>query len=183
YPRDYLHPGVLVSGALHRLGLGIAASYIVWKPAAVASLFAGALLYARRFLPKRRDRRLALVLALFTVCPLAPLVGWSHAGGPARKLQFDFITNEMWPGNYLWGYLFTALAVALVPLGLLAYERGRRDGAPRMLVLAGLAGLFSSWFQPWQGATLAAVIVAGELLCRRRALDAARDLAVPLAAT
>jgi hypothetical protein len=183
YPRDYLHPGVLVSGLLHRLGLGLAASYMVWKPVAVAALFAAALLYARRFLPERRDRRLALVLALFTVSPLSPLVGWSHIGGPGRKLQFDFLTNEMWPGNYLWGYLFTALAVALVPLGLLAYERGRGGGPQRMLVLAGLAGLFSAWFQPWQGATFAAVIVAGELLCRRRPLDAARDLAVPLVAT
>jgi hypothetical protein len=183
YPRDYLHPGVLVSGLLHRLGLGLAASYLVWKPVAVAALFAGSLLYVRRFLALRRDRLIALVLGLFTVSPLAPLVGWSHAGGPGRKLQFDFITNEMWPGNYLWGYLFTALAVALVPLGLLAYERGRRGGPPRMLALAGLAGLFSAWLQPWQGATFATVAVAGELLCRRRVLDAARDLAVPLAAT
>ena len=56
--------------------------------------------------------------------PLAPLVGWSHAGGPGRKLQFDFLTNEMWPGNYLWGYLFSALAVAMLPLGLLACAVG-----------------------------------------------------------
>ncbi|MFL5887105.1 MAG: hypothetical protein ACJ77M_18705, partial [Thermoleophilaceae bacterium] len=165
YPHDYVHPGVVVSGLLHRLGLGLAASYMAWKPVAVVALFASALLYVQRFLPERRDRRLALVLALFTVSPLAPLVGWSHAGGPGRKLQFDFITNEMWPGNYLWGYLFTALAVALVPLGLLGYERGRRGGAPRMLAWAGLAGLFAAWLQPWQGATFAAVIVAGELLC------------------
>jgi hypothetical protein len=183
YPRDYLHPGVLVSGALHRLGLGLAASYMAWKPVAVVALFAASLLYVRRFLPPGRDRRVALVLALFAVSPLAPLVGWSHAGGPGRKLQFDFLTNEMWPGNYLWGYLFTALAVALLPLGLLAYERGRHGGSQRMLAWAGLAGLFSAWLQPWQGATFASVIVAAELLCRRRILDAARDLAVPLVAT
>ena len=183
YPRDYVHPGVLVSGVLHRLGLGLVASYMVWKPVAVVALFAGALLYVRRFLTERRDRRLALVLALFAVCPLAPLVGWSHAGGPGRKLQFDFLTNEMWPGNYLWGYLFTAIAVALVPLGLLAYERGRAGGPPRMLAWAALAGLLSAWLQPWQGATFAAVLVAGELLCRRRVAEAARDLVVPLAGT
>src|SRR5205085_4362615 len=135
-------------------------------PVAVVSLFAGSLLYVRRFLARPRDRRLALVLALFTVSPLAPLVGWSHIGGPGRKLQFDFITNEMWPGNWLWGYLFTALAVALVPLGLLAYERGRAGGPQRMLVWGALAGLVSAWFQPWQGVTLAAVLVGGELLCR-----------------
>ena len=29
----------------------------------------------------------------------------------------------MWSGQYLWGYLMTAIAVALMPLVLLAHER------------------------------------------------------------
>jgi hypothetical protein len=183
YPRDYVHPGVVVSGLLHRLGLGLAASYMAWKPVAVAALFAAALLYARRFLPQRRDRRLALVLALFAVSPVAPFVGWLLSS-PPHKLDFDFIANEMWTGNYLWGYLFTAIAVAMLPLGLLAYERGRRDGRRSMLAWAAVAGLVSAWFQPWQGATFAAVVVASELFSRRRALvAAAKDLILPLAAT
>ena len=119
-----MHPGVLISGLLNRLGLGLVASYAIWKPVACGALFAGALAYTRRFLPRRDDRRLALVLALFTVLPASALVGWSGIGGNATKYQFDFATNELWPGNYLWGYMFSAIAVGVMPLALLAYERG-----------------------------------------------------------
>jgi hypothetical protein len=64
------------------------------------------------------------------------------------------------------------VAVGLVPLGLLAYERGR-------LGWAAAAGLFSAWLQPWQGATFALVIVVAELMSRRRT----RDLVLPVGAT
>jgi hypothetical protein len=185
-PRAFLHPGVLVSGLLHRLGLGVTAAYMAWKPVAVVALFAAGVLWARRFLPRRDDRRLALVLALFATSPVAAFVGWTGLGDEQDKFRFDFLGNEMWPGNWLWGYLFTALAVALLPLGLLAYERAR-EGARRHVAWAALAGLFCAWFQPWQGATFALVLVAAEALARRHGdrplIRSARDLAVPLAAT
>lgn len=186
-PRSFLHPGVLVSGLLNRLGLGVVAAYMAWKPVAVVALFAAALAWTRRFFARRDDRRLALVLVLFTASPVAAFVGWSGAGDAHDKLSFDFLGNEMWSGNWLWGYLFTAIAVAMLPLALLAYERARGSGSTRALVGAAAAGLVCSWFQPWQGATLAIVLVAGEALARRH--DRAplgrsvRDLAVPLAAT
>jgi hypothetical protein len=138
-PASFLHPGVLVSGLLHRIGLGLTASYMAWKPVAVGALFAAALLYVRRFLDREGDRRLALVVALFAVSPSAVIVGWAGIGGDLRKFQFDFLANEMWPGNYLWGYLFTAISVAMLPLALLAYERGR-------LPWAAVAALVASWF-------------------------------------
>jgi hypothetical protein len=186
-PRDFLHPGVLISGLLHRLGLGLAASYLAWKPVAVVALFAGARLYVRRFLNRTDDRRLALVVALFAASPVAALVGWSGIGNAHQRFQFDFLGNEMWPGNYLWGYLFTAVAVALVPLGLLAYERGRSDGRRAMLACAAGAGLIASWFQPWQGATFALILVASELIAsareRHSSVRTLRTLVPPLAAT
>ena len=185
-PRTFLHPGVLVSGVLHRLGFGVTAAYMAWKPVAVAARFAAGVAWTRRFLARRDDRRLALVLALFTASPVAAFVGWSGLGDVQDKFRFDFLGNEMWPGNWLWGYLFTALAVALLPLGLLAYERAR-GGARRHLLWAAAAGLLCAWLQPWQGATFAIVLVAAEALARRyeeRPLArSARDLAVPLAAT
>jgi hypothetical protein len=214
-PSDFLHPGVLVSGLLHRAGLGVVAAYMAWKPVAVVALFAGALAWTRRLLDRTDDRRLALALALFAASPVAALVGWAGIGDAHRKFQFDFLGNEMWAGNWLWGYVFTALAVAMLPLGLLAYERGRTGGRRAMLGWAAAAGLAAAWLQPWQGATYVAVLVAAEAVCARRAVRgaaaeagssrrglrgasagagssrralrgavaAARDLALPLAAT
>ncbi|MEA2474628.1 MAG: hypothetical protein QOE06_2543 [Thermoleophilaceae bacterium] len=176
-PRSFLHPGVVISGLLHRAGLGVAASYLVWKPVAVGALFAAAVLYCRRFLYRPGDRRVALAIGLFGATPAAALAGWA---GARHSGDFDFLARELWVGNYLWGYLFTAVAVAMVPLGLLAYERGRDGGPRRALAGAAAAGLLASWLQPWQGATFALILVAGELLASRRLR---RELAAPLAAT
>jgi hypothetical protein len=91
----------------------------------------------------------------------------------------------MWAGTWLWGYMFTALAVAMIPLALLAYERGRGGGGGALLAWAAAAGVVCSWLQPWQGATLILILVVAEAVARRREqrplLDSARDLALPLA--
>jgi hypothetical protein len=184
-PRTFLHPGVLVSGLLNRLGLGVIAAYMAWKPVAVIALLAAAIGWTRRYLARRDDRRLALALVLFSTSPVAAFVGWSGVGDSEDKAGFDFLGNEMWSGNWLWGYLFTALAVAMLPLALLAYERAR-GGSRRHLLWAAAACLVCAWFQPWQGATLVIVLVGAEALARRREarplLHSARDLALPLAA-
>jgi hypothetical protein len=185
-PSSFVHPGVLVSGLLHQLGLGLVASYMVWKPVAVLALFAGALALCRRFLPRSGDRGVALVLGLFFASPIAALVGWTGLGGNDVKFDFDFISGELWAGTYLWGYLFTAVAVGVMPLGLLAYERGREGGGTGGLALAAGCGLLAAWLQPWQGATLILVLAGAEALSLRRGRSVAgavRDLAFPVAAT
>ncbi len=185
-PRSFVHPGVLISGLLNQLGLGVVAAYMVWKPVAVLALFAGALALCRRFLTRPGDRVVALVLALFFASPVAALVGWAGIGGEGTKFDLDFISGELWAGTYLWGYLFTAIAVGLMPLGLIAYERGRGGGTRRPLVLAAGCGLIAAWLQPWQGATLIVVLVAAELFSVRRGRSpggAAADLVLPVAAT
>ena len=185
-PRSFVHPGVLVSGLLHAAGFGVAAAYLAWKPLAVIALFAGALALARRFLPRRDDRRLAIVVALFFASPLAAFVGWAGIGSSRTKFDVDFVTGELWPGTYLWGYLFTALAVGLLALGVLAYERGRAGGGRGPLAVAAVCGLLTAWMQPWQGATFLAVIGITELICLRREprplAAVARDFALPVAA-
>jgi hypothetical protein len=192
-PRSFLHPGVLPAGLLHALGLGVAASYMAFKPLAIAALFAGALLCTRRFLARRDDRRLALVVALLACSPVAALVGWGHVGSQFTKFQFDLITGEPWTGSYLWGYLFTAIAVGVMPLGLLAYERGRPRPAGhepgeatwRWIAWAAAAGLIASWLQPWQGATFAGILIVTEALLwrARKRPPGLVPLAVVLAAT
>ena len=129
--RPFLHPGLLLSGLAWRLGAGPAVAYLLWKPVAVGILFAGTIALVRRFLARRDDRRLGLVLALFACSPVAAIVGWGGLGGPGDKLQVDFITGELWSGSYLWGYLFTAIAVGTLAAraaGLRA-RAGRRRGA------------------------------------------------------
>lgn len=184
--RTFLHPGLAISGLLNRLGLGLMASYAIWKPVAVVALFGGTLLWTRRFHERRDDRRLALVLCLFATTPVAALVGWGRLTTGFNKYQFDFLSNEMWAGTWLWGYMFTALAVAMIPLALLAYERGRAGGSRSRLAWAAAAGLACSWLQPWQGATLILVLLVGEAIAGRRErrplLASAADLAGPLAA-
>jgi hypothetical protein len=185
-PRSFLHPGLLVSGLLYRLGVSPAGAYLAWKPVAIASLFAGSLLLVRRALLRSDDRRLALVLALFACSPVAAIVGWGAIGDHGDKLSMDFVTGELWTGSYLWGYVFTAIAVGLLPLGLLSYERGREGGSRGALAVAAVAGLLCAWLQPWQGATFALILVAAEAVAVHRgrpARAAIADLAVPIAAT
>src|SRR3954452_18424682 len=151
-PRTFVHPGLLVSGALHALGLATIAAYLVWKPVAIASLWWGAVRWTERFLPAPRQRVAVVALALLFASPIAALVGWTGAGGESVKFSFDFLSGELSPGNYLWGYLFTAIAVGLLPLALLAYESGH-------LGRAAAWGLLAAWLQPWQGATLVLVVL------------------------
>jgi hypothetical protein len=185
-PRAFAHPGLFLSGVAYWLGAGPAVAYLLWKPVAVGVLFAGALLLVRRTLERTDDRRLALVVALFFCSPVAAVVGWGGLGSEADKLAVDFATGEMWTGSYLWGYLFTAIAVGVLPLALLAYERGRDGGSGRMLAVAAGGGLLCAWLQPWQGATYALVLVGAEVVALRRGRvvgGAVRDLVAPLLAT
>ena len=166
--RAFLHPGFAISGGLHALGLSVPVSYLVWKPVAIAVTFYGCVRYVRRLLPTTGARHTALILALFAVMPASWLVAWSDWGGNPRQYTFDFISGEMWSGQYLWGYLMTAIAVFLMPLVLLAHERGRTGWAAA-------GALLVCWLQPWQGATLA-LIVLGVAAWRRRV--GLRDLVV-----
>lgn len=185
-PHSFVHPGVVAAGLLHLAGLGLVASYAAFKPVAVLSLVAGAAAICRRFLARASDQALALVLALFFASPVAALVGWAAIGGQGTKYRFDFVSGELWSGTYLWGYVFTGIAVGLMPLALLAYERGRAGGGSRRwLAASAAAGLLSAWLQPWQGITLVLILAGAELVSVRRGhrvRDAVADLAGPVVA-
>src|SRR3954449_7539541 len=182
----FFHPGYFLSGMLAKAtGISYPLAYLLWKPVAVGVTFWGALLYVRRLLPAGPQRRVALVLVLFAVMPACAFVAWTHWGGRPRQYTFDFISGEMWSGQYLWGYLFTAVAVFLVPIVLLAAERWRDGrGSTRTLVLAALGALVVMWLQPWQGGTLVLIVVAVEAYrwLRRRERPAWGLAAVPAAA-
>lgn len=183
--RPFLHPGMLASAGLNRLlGLSIPLAYQAWKPVAVGLTFAGCLAYVRRLLPVGSQRRVALVLALFAVMPACAVVAWTGWGGKPREFTFDFIAGEMWTGQYLWGYLMTALGVFLMPFVLLGAERWRRGGSGAILAWSAAGALLVCWLQPWQGATVALIVVAVEAWRLWRAGERPRWglLAIPAAA-
>jgi hypothetical protein len=163
--RVFLHPGFLISGALHAAtGISVPLSYLLWKPVAVVLAFVATRRYARRLLPAGGQRRAALVLVLFAVMPASFIVAWTNWGGNPRQYTFDFISGEMATTQFMWGYLMTAIAVFLMPLVLLEVERWHADRRARTLVLAAGGALLVCWLQPWQGGTLAIVAVVVEAL-------------------
>ncbi|MFM9022132.1 MAG: hypothetical protein ACKOK7_00015, partial [Solirubrobacterales bacterium] len=180
-PHSFVHPGLLISGLVHRAGAGIVVAYQLWKPIAVAALFFGSFYFAGRFLVRERDRRTAVVLALFFATPVAAAVGWSVDPASQVKFDLDFIGGELWTGTYLWGYLFTAVGVGLMPLGLLAFERAQGGFGRKYLAAAALVGLAVSWLQPWQGATYLIILCVGVpvyVLSRRERLEEVMRAAV-----
>ena len=183
--RVFLHPGFLLSGLVGAVtGLSVPLSYLLWKPVAVGLLFWGVLRYVRRLLPPGGQRHAALLLAVFAVMPASAVVAWTGVGGKPRQYTFDFIAGELSSSQYLWGYLMTAIAVALMPLVLLAVEDWRQTRRTRTLALAALGSLLVCWLQPWQGGTLVLVLLATEALAWRRERErpAALVLVVPAAA-
>jgi hypothetical protein len=162
----FVHPGVLLSAGFHRLGASVAVSYALIKPLAIAALFFGVVPLVRKHVAERGDRRLALVLALFFCAPAAAIGGWVLQPWSPTKFQLDFAGGEVWVGSYLWGYVFTAIAVGLVPISLLLWEKARA-GNTRLLLVVAICALLTSWLQPWQGATLLALIGIAELIRMR----------------
>jgi hypothetical protein len=183
--RNFLHPGFLLSGLLHAAtGISIPLSYLLWKPFAVAITFVGTLFYIRRLVPSGGRRHSALILALFAVMPISAIAAWTGWGGKLRQYTFDFISGEMWSGQYLWGYLMTAIAVFLMPLVLLGVERWRETRRPWLLAPCAGATVLVCWLQPWQGVTLALIVVGVEAwrAWREGERPAWALLAIPVAA-
>jgi hypothetical protein len=179
----YLQPLFAITGWLYRLGVSLPVAYLLWKPVAIVALFLAAVAWARRFFADRLPARAAVVvLCLFLYTPLTALYSWTQLGGSPFRFQLYLLGNELLAADKLWGYVPSALGLALVPAALLAIERaldrdragagaarvhappgralarpGRapRHGArPRPLLLAAGAALLASWLHPWQGITL-----------------------------
>ena len=165
--RTFLHPGFLISGLVYRwTGLSLEASYaVIWKPFSVFVVFAGALLYARRLTHPVWPRRVALALALFAVPPWSGFMKWTDVVSKPTNFAFDFISGEMWTGQYLQGYAMTAIATFMVPLLLLLLERQRRNGYGPWLWVCAIGAMVVMWLQPWQGAELLLIVAMVELWC------------------
>jgi hypothetical protein len=165
-PADYLNPALIVSGLVERSGVTASTSYLLWTPVAVLLLFGAARAYCRRVLNATAQRRAALALALFYISPAAVLTAHPSWLPPLDRFFLPVVSKEMWAVLYLWGYPFTAIAVASLALCLLTYERDRTHR--RVRAWAPLLGLVCAWMQPWQGATVLGVLVVSEAVMWRR---------------
>jgi hypothetical protein len=132
----YLEPLFTITGALWRIGLSMQLAYLVWKPLAVVALLVAAVAWARRaFGDQVAARAAAVVLALFLYTPLTALFSWFKLGGGSFRFELYLLGSELLAANKLWGYVPSALALALVPTALLAVERAvdPQGGGPRAL--------------------------------------------------
>jgi hypothetical protein len=192
----FAHPMFTPSGLLWRLGVPLAVAYWIWKPVAVAVLFAGAVALAARLLPgERLTQGAAVALALFSFTPIAAVVGWAELGSAAGREDLVSSAWELFAAGSLWGYMPTAIAIGLMPAVVLSAERAldpRRRAAGRggrwYAAWGAAAGFAVSWLHPWQGVTMLLVLAGlavwpGGAQARRRLvlLVPAAGLAIPLA--
>ena len=120
----YLEPLFTITGALWQIGLSLQLAYLLWKPLAVIALFVAAVAWARRaFGDQLGPRTAAAVLAVFLYTPLAALFSWLQLGAGSFRFELYLLGSELLAANKLWGYVPSALALALVPVALLAVER------------------------------------------------------------
>jgi hypothetical protein len=153
-----LHPVGLAS-PLYLLGLSPALAYMAWKPIAVAVLFWGVWRWLARLLPGRGERALALSVALLFAPPVAAL--GARAFGDRDDAVLAFISGEVWPPGYLWGYPMTALALGLMAIAFLYAERALAAERPGRDAWLGAAAAFgASATHPWQGLILLGVLGA-----------------------
>ena len=155
-PHDYFQPVIVVSAALHALGVASWLALLLWKPIAVAAAFFGVRAYIRRTLPGQFDRRVALVLALF-------FATWAAVG-------------DEWMPFWTWGYPFGLLAIAAMAAALVSYDRARVER--RFSWVPAVLGWVASFTHPWQGEVLILIVIGAELVTFRRG-DGLRRLTLP----
>jgi hypothetical protein len=188
----YLQPLFAITGGLYRLGLSLPLAYLLWKPVGILALGLAAVAWARRFFGDQLAARAAVVtISLFLCTPLAALYSWTQWASGSFRFSLYLLGDELLAADKLWGYVPSALGLALVPVALLATERAlepdrgpagaavrmrRRQVAVRPLILAALAALAASWLHPWQGITLGLIFVGLAVL---RRLHGWAALAVP----
>ena len=170
----YLEPLFTVTGLLWKLGLSLPLAYEVWKPVAAVLLVLAAVAWARRAFPDQfRPRAATAVLTLFLYTPLVALYSWTGMGSNSLRFQLYLLGDELLGASKLWGYVPSAIGLALVPVALLSAERAldpyrgaqpghralRRRLDRRALIASTLAALGAAWLHPWQGITLILIFV------------------------
>ncbi|MEI7889797.1 MAG: hypothetical protein WCI34_05760 [Actinomycetes bacterium] len=160
----FFHPGFLISGLLNRAGVDVVLSYQLWKLLAIPLVVAAFAAHVRELLPKGGARTAALALALFGLSPAGAIWSWNRLVGGFRG-QLEFAAGEVFAPSWMWGYMMTGIAVALMVIGLLLAQRATRpDSAAVTGVLLCVTAFLCSWLQPWQGAELIGAVLICDLV-------------------
>ena len=180
----YLEPIFAIVGGLHRIGLSLPLAYQLFKPVAIIALLLAAVAWARRLFADQLGARAATVtLSLFLYTPLAALYSWTQMGAGSFRFSLYLLADELLGASKLWGYVPSAIGLALVPTALLATERSLTPSpgtsGTRPMVVAAVAALVACWLHPWQGITLVVIFIGLTILQRGRQWFA---LAVPAVA-
>lgn len=181
-PRVYLNPVIVLSGALHRLGVGAATSYLLWLPAATVTLVLGYWALIRRALADRGAQVAALVLALFYLSPLSPLLDWGQIIDRVRADHLIRVSGHTAAYWQTWGHLVAALGLGLAGLfaaGLVRLADNGEEARPQLVAAVAVTGLLAAWLYPWVGIALLAVVAACAV--RRWRPDLCVILAIALA--
>jgi hypothetical protein len=164
-PADYFQPAVVISGGLTALGMAPWLALMLWKPVAVGAAFFAVRAYARRSLERHWARRAALVLALFF--------------GSFSIVYGSFgVVGDLFAGFLSWGYTFGLIAVAVMLVALLAYDRRRT--ADRLSWAPGLLGALAASLHPWQGELLILIVIGAEVVIWRTGARPPRHRALPI---
>ena len=159
-PHLFLHPMWIVSGAIWKLGASLQLAFLLWKPVAAITLFAGFAAYVRRHLPESAGARAAaLAGALFYFSPAAVVTDWGGVFDDQRFPSFA-MALELFPAGLLWSVFPTAIALGLMPYFLLGVERRLEEGRvpARRVAPVAAAGALVTWLHPWQGLVLLAIL-------------------------
>ena len=159
--RNYINPGLEISGLLYWVGFSPALAYGVWIPLGIAALIFTVTKFIRNLGLSGWAAIAALAIALLYKLPagdfiksIVPKQNWNAT---------VYAGYDTWPAFWSWGYSLTAIAVSLLCAGVMVYERERSRGRAFSLPLATIA-LVTAWLQPWQGALLLGMIVLAELV-------------------
>jgi len=159
----FIHPGFLLSGLLNRAGLDVVLSYQLWKLVSIPMVVFAFGAYVRQLLPAGGPRTAALALALFGLSPAGAIWSWNRLVGGFGG-QLEFAAGEVFAPSWMWGYMMTGIAVALMVIGLLLAQRATLpDSGHKVGVLLCVTAFLCSWLQPWQGAELIGAVLICDL--------------------
>lgn len=157
--RVFVHPGILFSAFLHKLGVSIPMSYAILIPVAGIALCAGAFMLISSVMKRGWGRVVALAIALFCTAPLSLF----ELVPGLDQAMVRLVAGDLRTLLPLWGYPYSTFAVALACFSFVWFGKSRAKGATFSAALC-LGVFMTAWLQPWQGSTLMISIVACEAL-------------------
>ena len=154
--RTFLHPGVLASSLLARIGVSPPLAFMAAIFTGVVVLCLGARSYVRATVAEGWGRPLALAAGLLFVSLMLDIV---PNGGSWLLIKLSYNS----PTNVMSGYPYAAISIGLVFFAIAHFIALRSRNATWSPMLCGIL-LVAAWLQPWQGVCASGTLLATEAL-------------------